>query len=62
MLSIEKARKVLGQRARGLSDHQVENIIAQFQFLADGWLDSFERSIFKGKIVKELLTEKDEAN
>ena len=62
MMSVEKARKVLGQRARGLSDHQVEDIIVQFQCLADGWLDSFERSIFKGKIIKELLTKKGGTN
>jgi len=62
MLSVRKARKVLGQRARGLSDHQLEDIIAQFQCLADGWLNSFERSIFKGKTVKELLTKKEEIN
>jgi len=61
-MTIKEARKVLGQRARGLSDHQVEDIIAQFQCLADGWLDSFERSIFKGKIVKELLTKKGRTN
>lgn len=61
-MTIKEARKVLGQRVRGLSDHQVEDIIAQFQCLADGWLDNFERSIFKSKTVKELLTEKEKTN
>ena len=58
MISVEEAKKILGKRAGGLNDRQVESVIAQFQCLADGWLDSFERGVFKGKTVNELLTGK----
>lgn len=55
---IQKAKEVLGKLADEFSDIQLKGIVAEFQFLAESWLDDFERKIFKGLTLKELLHEK----
>lgn len=42
-----------------LTDIEVKNIITQFNFLANAWLDRREKEIFKGKTIRELLTASD---
>jgi hypothetical protein len=41
-----------------LSDEQVEVIAGQFQFLIDSWLDEFEKEIFDGLTLKEIINNK----
>lgn len=53
-----KTRKALGQTAEAFSDEQVETIVTQFQFLIDSWLDEYERDVFKGLTLKEVINEK----
>lgn len=36
---------------------RVQKTMATFDYLADGWLDMYERKIFKGKTIKELCLE-----
>lgn len=52
-----KTRKQLGERAKTLSDEQIECITAEFQFLANTWLDEYEREVFDGMTLKEVLHE-----
>jgi len=52
-----KTRKQLGETAKALSDEQIECIAAEFQFLANTWLDEYERDVFDGKTLKEVLHE-----
>lgn len=54
---ISQTRKILGEVASSLSDEQVVNLISEFQFLIDTWLDEFEKDMFGGKTFKELLNE-----
>ena len=54
---LEKAREILGELAVGLSDEELKTIVTEIQFLTDSWLDEFERGIFAGKTLNELLTE-----
>lgn len=54
IISISEARQILGKRGKEMSDSEIQEIISIFQILADTWLDSHERSLFKGKTLKEL--------
>lgn len=56
--SIQKAKEILGKTAGQFTSEQLKDIVTEIQFLADNWLDDFEREIFKGKTLKELLHEK----
>ena len=50
-----RMRKHLGKTAENLSDAQVETITTEFQFLIDNWLDEYERDVFNGMTLKEVL-------
>lgn len=52
-----KTRRQLGETAKALSDEQIECIAAEFQFLANTWLDEYERDVFNGMTLKEVLHE-----
>lgn len=56
--NLQKAKEILGDIAEEFSDIQLKGIVAEVQFLAESWLDDFERKIFKGMTLKELLHEK----
>lgn len=55
---ILKTRRILGETGRTLSDEQIETIVTQFQFLVDSWLDEFEKEVFNGMTLKEVINEK----
>ena len=52
-----RIRKALGETAQSLSNEQIETIITEFQFLIDSWLDEFEKEIFGGLSIKEVINE-----
>src|SRR5579864_8808199 len=52
---IIRTRKNLGETAKTLSDEQIECINTQFQFLIDSWLDEFEKDVFGGITLKEVI-------
>lgn len=56
--NILRTRKLLGKTAENLSDEQIQCIFVEFQFLINSWLDEFERDVFGGKSLKEVLNEK----
>jgi poly-beta-hydroxyalkanoate depolymerase len=51
-------RRVLGEKANTLSDEKVECLATEFQFLINAWLDEYERDVFEGMTLKEVLNEK----
>ena len=55
---IKKTREILGDTAKDLSDDEIRDIKAETQYLADSWLDDFERTIFDGKTLNEYIGEK----
>jgi len=55
---IIQTRKLLGKTAESLTDEQIQCIVAEFQFLINSWFDEFERDVFSGKTLKEILNEK----
>ncbi|OGE31909.1 hypothetical protein A2631_02185 [Candidatus Daviesbacteria bacterium RIFCSPHIGHO2_01_FULL_44_29] len=54
---VSKARQTLGSSAESYSDIQIETLVTDFEYLASAWLDLFEREIFNGKTLKEVLGE-----
>ena len=56
--TVEEARKILGKTAEGMSDEQIQDQLTKIKYLAESWLDEYERSIFEGKTLNELLSSK----
>jgi len=52
-----RMRRVLGNTAQSLSNEQIETITTQFQFLIDSWMDEFEKEVFSGLTLKDVLNE-----
>ena len=55
MITIEKARQVLGKKYSHLKDNDIQAIISKFDLLANAWLDTKEKEIF-GDTIERLLT------
>ena len=51
-------KEVLGKLSELFTDMQLKEIITDVDFLVENWLDEFEKGIFEGKTLKELLHEK----
>lgn len=51
-------KQALGTLAWELTFEQLQNLMPEVQYLCESWLDDFERTVFKGKTLKELLHEK----
>jgi hypothetical protein len=52
---LQKARRVLGEISLEVTDEQLEVFITEIQFLLDSWLDSFEKKMFDGLTLKQIL-------
>lgn len=52
---IEEARKILGSIAQDFSDEELRDEYTKIQYLIETWLDDYEKSIFGGKTLRELL-------
>lgn len=51
-------KTILGSLSHDFSDDQRRDIANEIQFLIESWLDDYERKIFKGMTLNELLHEK----
>ncbi len=58
---VYRTRQLLGSRAQNLSDEEIETIISEFDYLINTWLDVFEKNIFQGMTLKEILKDKEYA-
>lgn len=56
--NVQLAKKSLGTLSAEFTREQLESLISEVQFLTESWLDEFERQIFKGLTLQELLHEK----
>lgn len=56
-IDLAKARSILGNIARKMSDDELKDACVEMQYLIETWLDEYERSIFDGKTLRELLGE-----
>ena len=61
---IQEAKRVLGHLTSNLPEEDLKNAVTEIHFLAESWLDEFERKAFNGKTLNELLSEetKDDTN
>lgn len=56
-VSIDVAREVLGLSASKMTDLEILELISLFQSLAKSFLDNKEKELFKGKTLKEVITQ-----
>lgn len=47
----------MGQAVQNLTDEELEAYITEFQYLLDSWLNDFEKQIFDGKTLVQLIKE-----
>jgi len=52
---VERTKRILGQTASHFADEQVHTINTDFQYLIDTWLDTYEKTIFDGMTLQNLL-------
>ena len=52
-----RMRKALGESAKSLTNEQIETVAVEFQFLIDSWMDEYEKDVFSGKTLKEVLND-----
>lgn len=55
---LAKAKEALGEPSSEFTDAQIREIVTDIDYLVTSWLDDFERSIFDGQTLKELVPEK----
>ena len=52
---IDDAREILGDTAKDITDDQLKDILVEIQYLIESWLEEYERKIFNGRTLNELL-------
>lgn len=52
---IQKARLIMGDDVKDLSDEDLEAFLTEFQYLIDCWLDEYEKQVFNNKTLRELI-------
>ena len=55
---IDKARAILGEIVKDMQDEELANYMTMFEYLIEGWLDQYEREIFNGLTLQEMLRER----
>lgn len=51
-------KKILGEKGSAMSYEEIKDLIAKVQYLIDSMLNQFERKLYKGKTLQELLSSK----
>lgn len=59
MDQLDEIRKLLKEHNIRMSEDELQKTVAEFQYLADVWLDDVERQLFGGKTLNELLIHTD---
>lgn len=55
-MTVEKAREILGKTAESMSDEELQKQMTMLKYLAESWLDEYEKTIFEGKTLNELIS------
>ncbi len=50
-----RARRIMGNLVSEIVDEELEIFVTEFQYLIDEWLDCFEKQVFGGKTLKQVL-------
>lgn len=56
--SLKDAKEILGALADEFTPQQLKDTVVEIRYLTECWLNEFEREIFEGKTLRELLHEK----
>jgi hypothetical protein len=56
--TIKRTKEILGSLGNKMTEDQMQDVASEVQFLITTWLDEFERQIFNGQTLKELLHER----
>lgn len=56
--NVQKAKEILGPLADQFTTDELKDVVSEVQYLVASWLDDFERDIFGGLTLKEVLHEK----
>lgn len=51
-------KKILGEKGASMSQEEIKDLIAKVQYLIDSMLNQFERKLYEGKTLQELLSSK----
>ena len=54
-IKLEEIKNLLGKKGNQSTDEQLKDTVVEIKHLIELWLDSFEREIFEGKTLQELL-------
>lgn len=54
---VQKARLIMGDDVKNLSDEDLGVFLTEFQYLIDCWLDEYEKQVFNNKTLSELMKE-----
>lgn len=57
--NIKRAKDILGEIGEEFNLEELRDITSEIQYLVSSWLDDFEREIFNGLTLRELLHEKE---
>lgn len=55
---VQKAKEVLGEITQDLTAEELKTTVTEVKYLVSTWLDDFERHVFDGLTLNELLHEK----
>lgn len=55
---IQKAKQILGKIVEQLDADQIRDVVTEVNYLVNTWLDDYEKDIFNGQTLMELLHEK----
>lgn len=55
---IKLAKDALGSLASQFTETELSDVITEVEYLTESWLDEYERNIFDGLTLQELLHEK----
>ena len=55
---IQQARGILGDTAKDMTDEELSVYLTQFEYLLEGWLDSYEKQLFNGLTLQQMLRER----
>jgi len=55
---VQRAKAILGDLVKDFSEAELRDVVTEIQFLVDSWLDDYEREVFDGLTLRELLHER----
>lgn len=55
MITIEQAKLALGKTGQNMSDENIQKLMTIADYLTDNWLEEYEKTIFNGKTLNQLL-------